>query len=121
MTKQGWKKRIKTAMQNAGTYKPFFDNVIDQLVEMLEKRDTIEEGYKAAGSRAVISHTNKSGATNAVQNPALRLINDLNRDILAYWRDLGLTPLGMKRLTDKNAKEDATSEAVNALISAFER
>lgn len=54
--------------------------------------------YEKLGAKPVVKHTNKSGSTNLEQNPMLRLINDLNRDALAYWRDLGLTPAGYRKL-----------------------
>ena len=46
-------------------------------------------------------HTNKGGATNMIKNPALVAIMDCNSQALAYWRDLGLTPAGLRRLGDK--------------------
>lgn len=116
MKKTGWKKRIKDATIEAGTYQKPFDNVIETLAEILEKRDAAEEMYKAGGSNPLIKHTNKVGATNVVQNPALRLINDLNRDALAYWRDLGLTPAGHKRLTEKQAQNEQSSKGIGELL-----
>ena len=53
----------------------------------------------------IVEHTNKGGATNAEQNPLIRMLNDLNRDALAYWRDLGLTPAGLKRIKESALKE----------------
>lgn len=101
MKKGSWKKRIIEAMSCAGTYKPFFDIPIDTLASILEKRDETEALYKKSGGMPIVKHTNKGGSTNLEQNPALRLINDLNRDALQYWRELGLTPSGFKRLTDE--------------------
>jgi hypothetical protein len=46
------------------------------------------------------------------------MINDLNRDALAYWRDLGLTPAGLKRVNEqalKAAKRSALSEALKGI------
>ena len=66
----------------------------------------------------LVNHTNKAGATNVEQNPCLRLINDLNRDALAYWRDLGLTPAGLKRIDEaamKQRKKSALAEALKGL------
>ena len=48
----------------------------------------------------LIEHTNKAGATNIEQNPAIRLINDLNRDALAYCRELGLTAASLRRINE---------------------
>lgn len=66
----------------------------------------------------MVRHTNKAGATNLEQNPLLRVINDLNRDALAYWRDLGLTPAGLRKINEaamKKVKKNALAEALNAL------
>ena len=104
MTKDEWKKSIEKAAMDAGTYQEYFDAVIDTLAGILEKRDIAEGLFKKAGCKVVVKHTNKGGATNVEQNPVLRLINDLNRDALAYWRDLGLTPAGYKRLNLETAQ-----------------
>ena len=66
----------------------------------------------------VVEHTNKNGSTYLEQNPALRLINELNRDALAYWRDLGLTPAGLKKIDEdalKKKKESALAAALRSL------
>lgn len=118
MTKKRWKSRIKNATKAASTYQPFFDAVIDTLAGILEKRDKAQELYEATGEKAIIEHTNKGGATNLEQNPCIRLINDLNRDALAYWRDLGLTPAGLKKINEKGLvppKRNALAEALREL------
>jgi hypothetical protein len=46
------------------------------------------------------------------------MINDLNRDALAYWRDLGLTPAGLKKTDEaamKQRKKSALGEALKGL------
>lgn len=116
MTQKQWTTKIKKACTAAGTYRPFFDAVIDTLAGILERRDQAQETFEKTGGNVIVKHTNKGGATNLEQNPALRLINDLNRDALAYWRDLGLTPIGLKRLGEStitvksSALEDALSK-----------
>ena len=109
MTKDDWKNRIIQASRDVGTYQESFDAIIDTLASMLERRDETEEVFKKSGGHVLVKHTNKGGSTNLEQNPALRLINDLNRDALAYWRDLGLTPAGLKKLKDTVIKVDETS------------
>lgn len=103
MKKQSWTKRIVKAMTDVGTYQPSFDDVIDTLAGMLERRDDVEKNM--AGQPLIVEHTNKGGSTNLEQNPAIRLLNDMNRDILTYWRDLGLTPKGLKAISDAIQKE----------------
>lgn len=100
MTTIKWKNRIKKACKDAGTYKPFFDDVINTLAEILNKRDAAQEQFELSGANPLIAHTNKAGATNIEQNPAVRLINDLNRDALAYWKELGLTPAGLRKINE---------------------
>lgn len=63
----------------------------------------------------LVKHTNKGGATNIEKNPALVLINELNRDALAYWRDLGLTPAGLKRIDENSMKPKKKSALADAL------
>lgn len=111
-----WKNKIKQACVDAGTYKPYFESVIDTLAMILEKRDRAEKLLE--GEPVIVEHTNKGGNTNLEQHPAVRLINDLNRDALAYWRDLGLTPKGLKAINEgalKEQKVDALTQALKEL------
>lgn len=115
MSKAEWEKRIRQSTEDAGTYRPFFDSVIETLADILAKRDEAQEQYEKSGGKPIVKHTNKSGATNLEQNPALRLINDYNRDALAYWRDLGLTPAGLRKINDKALVKKQKSNLAEAL------
>lgn len=117
MTKDEWINQITKASEQAGTYKECFDEVIKTLASILEKRDKAEETFQATGGNILVKHTNKSGATNIEQNPVIRLINDLNRDALAYWRDLGLTPAGLKKLNDNALKVEKKSSFAEVLAN----
>lgn len=115
MTRKQWKNKIIKATKEAGTYRPFFAPAIDTLAGILEKRDAAEELFEKSGGKVLVMHTNKAGATNIEQNPTLRLINDLNRDALAFWRDLGLTPSGLKKINEQamqTRKRSALAEAL---------
>lgn len=116
MTAPEWRRRIVRAAKAAGTYQKYFDSVIDTLASILERRDSAEMMFAASGSNILVKHTNKGGATNIEQNPCLRLINDLNRDALAYWRDLGLTPAGYKRL-NLEAAQTKSQDGLEMLLS----
>lgn len=98
MEKAEWIRRIVVACEEVGTYRPAFDNVIDTLADILERRDQAQKTFYDTGGNVIVTHTNKGGNKNIVKNPALNLVNELNRDALAYWRDLGLTPSGLKKL-----------------------
>jgi len=118
MTKNRWKKKIIENCEAAGTYRPYFDPVIDTLADILCRRDEAVVLYKKSGGTPIVKHTNKGGSTNLEQNPTLRLINDYNRDALSYWRDLGLTPAGLKKIDEKAMKtkeKSALAEALKAL------
>jgi phage terminase small subunit len=120
VTAAEWKKRITRDVKAAGTYQKYFGSVIDTLSAILARRDDAEALFVATGGNILVKHTNKGGATNIEQNPALRLINDLNRDALAYWRDLGLTPAGYKRLNLEAAQaksNDGFEKILSQLIT----
>lgn len=101
MKKEAWKEEIREASEAAGTYRPYFDSIIDTLAGIMEMRDDAAEKFAATGGNTVVAHTNKGGATNIVKNPALVVILDCNAQALAYWRDLGLTPSGLKKINEK--------------------
>lgn len=105
MNKAGWKKKIRAACEGAGTYRPFFDPVIDSLAATLEKRDDALRQYEENGGEPVIIHTNHGGHANMTKNPCLVLWNELNNTALHYWRDLGLTPAGLKKINENALAE----------------
>ena len=120
MDRLNWINRIKDTAVMAGTYKECFDDVIGTLAGILEKRDLAQEMFDESGETIIVEHTNKAGATNLEQNPTIRLINDLNRDALSYWRELGLTPKSLRAINDEALKEkkvDALTEALLELES----
>lgn len=106
MKRETWKKRIQSAAEQAGTYKPCFDEVISTLAGILEKRDEALKAYEESGEGPIVEYTNKGGSTNKVKNPALTLWDDLNKSALSYWRELGLTPAGLKKLKDDALRSD---------------
>ncbi|MBQ6815581.1 MAG: P27 family phage terminase small subunit [Lachnospiraceae bacterium] len=118
MKKTGWKKKIIEYCKKAGTYQDFFEETIATLAAILEKRDEVEKVYKDGGKEPLIEYTNKAGATNVIKNPALVLWDELNKSALAYWRDLGLTPAGLKKIDEqglKGKKTDPLSEVLKDL------
>lgn len=121
MKRKAWKAKIKTACIEAGTYKPIFDSIIDTLAGVLEKRDEAEEMYDDdEEARIVITMTNKSGFTNTVKNPLIVLWDDLNKSALSYWRELGLTPAGLKKLNEETFTAEK-KEKGNSLLELLEK
>lgn len=118
MDKKAWKKKIKEQCEAVGTFNKAFLPVIDTLADTLEQRDLVYKAFLDSGGEPIVEHTNKAGATNIVKNPALVLWDDLNKSALAYWRDLGLTPSGLKKIDEKALKpkkKDALAEALKAI------
>ena len=101
-----WKKHLTEATESIGTYKPEFDAVIDTLADILARRDNaLDIFYNEQGGRVIVEHTNKFGATNSERNPTCRVIDDLNGQALTYWRELGLTPKGLRAINEQAVTE----------------
>lgn len=114
MKKRAWKTRIRNACTSVGTYKPEFDYVIDELAGILERRDQAAADY-AEDPQPVVSYTNKGGSENMIKNPLLALIDDMNKSALSYWRDLGLTPAGLRKINERTFREK-DAEQGNSLL-----
>lgn len=118
MDKKKWKSKIKSLCKKADTYKPYFDPVVDALADILEQRDRAFEQYQEEGGIPVITHVNKAGAENMTKNPMLTLWMDLNTLALSYWREVGLTPSALRKITgDAPGKEEKGSPLISALNS----
>lgn len=115
MTEGNWIKTIKGHCEAAGTYRPFFDSVIQSLAAILARRDDAVKQYKQSGGNPVIGYTNKAKQTNLVINPALAVIEKLDTVALAYWRDLGLTPAGLKRIDEESMRPKKRSVLADVL------
>lgn len=114
-----WKKKIVKAMTEVGTYQKSFDQAIDTLAYILERRDDAQIYFDESGGKPIIIHTNKGGADNPDTNPALKLIMNLNAQALTIWRDLGLTPAGLKKINDEAMKEKKTN-SLESILSKLE-
>lgn len=118
-----WRMRIRAATKEAGTYRPYFEQVIAILADILERKDDAIDQYERTGRKPVVAHTNKAGATNLEKNPCLRVIEECEIQALAYWRDLGLTPAGLKRINEESmrqnqpAKKTSFADLLNELTS----
>ena len=92
-----WKTKIVKACEAAGTYREYFNPIIDTLAGILEK----------------------NGATNLEQNPLIRLINDLNRDALTYWKELGLTAASLKKINEAAIKGSSELSVLDKALLEF--
>lgn len=119
MKRETWRKRIKEACVEAGTYRPYFDSVIFSLAEILETRDEVKKYYRESGAKPIVEHTNKGGNTNIVKNPILIMYDEMNATALTYWRELGLTPKGLKAINDKAMKEKSGKKSLEDIFSGL--
>ena len=119
MTKDKWKQNITRATKALNTYRKEFDPVIEALAEILEQRDAAYKDFLDSGAESVTEFISDRGATNMKKNPRLAVWMDLNTQALAFWRDLGMSPSGLKKLNDAAMKEEkkvsALAEAIKAL------
>lgn len=115
MRKNAWKKKIIEQCEAVGTYRDAFLPVIETLANTLAVRDSVYGAFVDDGSRAAVAYTNKAGAENMVKNPLLVQWDDLNKSALAYWRDLGLTPSGLKKLDETALRPQKRSKLEEAL------
>ena len=119
MNKTAWKNRITGASMEAGTYKPYFDDVIETLAGILENRDKAQKQFEQDGSKPVIEKTDQRGHVNMVKNPALVIINECNAQALTFWKELGLTAKSFQAMQSNGFKKpEATLEEVLANIGA---
>lgn len=113
-----WRKLIDDCMSLAKTASDCFEIPADTLAGILAKRDQAEKELADSGEGLTVEHVNTQGAVYIEQNPRVRLINDLNRDALTYMRELGITPKGLKQITEqawKEPKKDTLTELLEQL------
>ena len=115
MKKEEWINRIKEQCVEIGTYRPQFDDVISTLAMTLQKRDEVEELLDRIGEELIT--TCRNGYT--VKNPLLGMFSDLNKEAVSYWRELGLTPSGLKKINEESFKEKKKKE-VNSLLDKLQ-
>ena len=119
MKKEAWKKRIKKACQEAGTYRDYFDSIITSLAEILETRDQVGKYYKDSGALPIVERTNKGGYTNVEKNPVLVVYDDMNNTAMTYWKELGLTPKSLKVIDEKAMRTNTKGETLGSVLKSL--
>ena len=114
-SKKKWMEEIRKACESLGTYKDAFLPTIEMLADVMIQREKTWKEFEESGGTTMIPYTNKNGSTNLVKNPVLIMWNELTKTALAYRRELGLTPAGIKKLDEKALKEKKRSPLAAAL------
>ena len=121
MTATRWKKLIKEQTIAVGTYQPAFDSVIADLAAILQERDAAYKQFRQEGKQLMITKISDRGAKNVVQNPLITLWDKLNATALAYWRDLGLTPKGLKAIGETVTQSESGLKELSKVLSDLDR
>ena len=119
MEKADWQKKIQNELEALNTYKPAYDTIIGSLAGILEERDRVYQKYQDEGARPIIERTSDRGAVNMAKNPHIVLWNELNAAALSYWRELGMTPAGYKKL-NATVIENPQQSSLEALLAKLE-
>ena len=119
MDSKRWKSVIKKKMTEVGTYKPAFEKTIETLSNILEHRDAVYNEFVNDGSAYIITRVSDRGAMNSAKNPLFVIWTDLNTQALQYWRDLGLTPAGLKRIDESAVKISGNKESFESILSSL--
>ena len=120
MEAKRWKKKLVEMCTEVGTMKPAFTSVIATLADILCQRDAAYQAFVESGAEICIEKTNARGDSNLARNPRYQAWVELNTQALAYWRDLGLTPAGLKKIDEqalKGKKQSALADALKELGS----
>lgn len=115
MDAKKWEKKIKSQCEMAETMRDEFIPVIHSLAVILEERDRTYDEYVKTGAQPVVVRISDRGALNSAKNPLLVLWMDLNTQALQYWRDLGLTPAGLKRINENGLAKKKKNPLMEAL------
>ena len=118
MKKGAWKRKIITQMEIANTYQESLLPLVETLAEILARRDEAVKQWREEGAEYMSTFTSDRGATNQKKNPLLGVIQEHERDALAYWGSLGLTHTALKRALGDLKDEKPMSPLVKALMQA---
>lgn len=87
-------KRLKRYMTKLGVWKPEYLVTVEICAGLMDQYDVILQAWIASGMKPV-EYTDSGGTK---KSGIVTTLETLRKDILAYQRELGLTPLSMKRL-----------------------
>lgn len=97
-----YKRKIRSECRKAGTYQKTDELVINNLAEVLDKRDGAQRDFADSGGCVTIQVDTRDGTTTR-KNPALQAWVDLTNCALQYLRELGLTPSARKKITGEGS------------------
>ena len=90
-------KRLKKYMTALGTWKDEYRITVEICAGLMDQYDVILSAWQATGMMPVEYTENGSKKSGIVTT-----LESLRKDILAYQKELGLTPMAMKRIDQQN-------------------
>lgn len=110
-----YEKKIIKNMIAVGTYREEFREIVKTLSKIYEDLDKAKEQFEKTGGNYIVRHVNKTGGNNIVKNPLYKIIEEMEEKILAYNREIGLTPRGLKQIKNRGLDEKKKSKFEEAL------
>lgn len=102
-------------MKELNIYKEQFSIAIDTCSSLLADYDNAVDTFQKSGGNLIIKHTNKAKETNAVKNPFYQAIEAMRSQTIKSLNELGLTPVGLKKINDKALEVKEKSSLAEAL------
>lgn len=100
-------RRLKGYMTKLGIWKPEYMVTVEICAGLMDQYEKISAAWIASGANPVEATDN--GGTK--KSGVVATLESLRKDILAYQKELGLTPMAIKRL---NAQENLPQSSVLA-------
>ena len=108
--------KTKKNMKALGTYKPEFDTTISIYAGLVEQYQMLEMQFKESNFKV----EEKTGADNSKRSPIVATLENLRKDILTYSNNLGLTPAGLRKISDETqVKKKAPQSKLEMALSSF--
>lgn len=108
-------KQLRKSMRELGTYKPQFDHVIEICAKMMDQFSSLSEKLDAGDID--LTEATECGGTKKSANALI--IEGLRKDILAYHKELGLTPGALKKMNDAALSVKTNDSFVDAIARAM--
>lgn len=108
--------QTKENMMALGIYKPEFDVTISVYSGLVEQYQALEKEFKKT-KFTVIEKTGYSD--NAKKAPIVATLENLRKDILSYSNALGLTPSGLKKISDQLAQKKIPQSKLEMALMNF--
>ena len=110
-TPKAIKKATIEAMEELGTYKPQYEQLIDIYAGLVHQYQKALRDFEAGGCVYEV----ETGAGGTQKSPIVATLENLRKDILQYSDRLGLNPKALKSVTVEQAKTSKLARVLSSL------